>query len=819
MRSALKIFRWHNLKKIFILASVAGLFALLGLAAFLIITISDLPSLDLLQNHQVSESTKIYDRTGTALLYEIYGEEKRTVISFEKIPEHIKQATIAIEDANFYNHSAIDITGLLRAVWVNVTSGQLLQGGSTITQQLAKKAFLSDERTFTRKIKEVVISYQLERAFTKDQILELYLNQIPYGNNAYGIESAAQTYFQKSAIDLSLAETALLSALPQAPSYYSPFGKQVNELLSRKNLILRRMNELGYITTTEKVAAENEKIKFSQLKSLERAPHFVLAVKEYLDNQYGEDFVRRSGLKVITTLDLPLQEIAEKSVEAGAKRNTELYRGTNAALVAQDPKTGQILALVGSRNFFDKEIDGQFNVATQGLRQPGSALKPFVYLAAIKSGYPEQTILFDAKTEFNATGDLEKSYIPHNYDGQFRGPINFRSALAQSINVPAVKTLYLVGVDNFLNLLQSFGINTLNDRARFGLSLVLGGGEVRLQELVGAYSVLSQEGVRHDQHLILSVTDQNQKVLEEYRDIVAPVMEPEFVRVINDILSDKNARAPLFSGSLGLTVFPGYDVALKTGTTNDYRDAWSVGYTPTIVAGVWAGNNDNTPMEQRGGSILAAVPILSAFLREALPQTPAEAFNPADQFKSSKPMLNGQYIANYQFGGQTLPQIHNILAYVNKRNPLGPMPVNPEQDSQYENWEKGVVAWATSTIPTLQVGINFNQPLPQGSVLVESSIDDLSSISSIEITAPTAGSFISNSQVAIAAQIKSQKEINKIEVFFNGQLIDIRTGSLGTSPAYQTVFSTGSVNPQNTLKITATDITGVSIAKEVIIYQ
>jgi membrane peptidoglycan carboxypeptidase len=281
--------------------------------------------------------------------------------------------------------------------------------------------------------------------------------------------------------------------------------------------------------------------------------------------------------------------------------------------------------------------------------------------------------------------------------------------------------LYLVGVDTFLKLLQSFGINTLTDRSRFGLSLVLGGGEVLLQELVGAYSVLAQEGVRHDQHIILSVTDQDGKVLEEYRDTAEPVIEPQFTRIINDILSDKDARAPLFSSSLGLTMYPGYDVALKTGTTNDYRDAWSVGYTPTIVAGVWAGNNDNTPMERRGGSILAAVPILNAFMRDALPRFPSEPFASADPLTSSKPMLNGQHIATYQSAGGLYRQIHDILYYVDKRNPLGPQPTHPETDSQFASWEQGVLGWATSTIPGIQLGVNYNQPLPPDAVLVDTS--------------------------------------------------------------------------------------------------
>ncbi len=797
---------------------LTSLACLLLFGGILIISVvSDLPSLDLLQNRQVSESTKIYDRTGTKLIYEVYGEERRTIIPFEKIPQHLKDATLAIEDGDFYNHSALDFNGLLRAIITDIRTGTAAQGGSTITQQLAKNAFLTNEKTLTRKFKEVIIAYKLERTFTKDQILELYLNQIPYGNNAYGIESAAQTYFQKAATDLTLGETALLASLPQAPSYYDPFGSHVKDLLARQSTVLQRMTNLGFITADERDAAAKEKLAFNRLQNLQTAPHFVLAVKQYLNDQYGEEYVSRAGLKVITTLDTDLQASAEKAVAAGAARNTELYKGTNAALVAQDPKTGQILAMVGSRNFFDKEIDGQFNVATQGLRQPGSALKPFVYLAALKAGYPEKTVLFDTQTEFSTSEDPTKSYAPENYDGIFRGPVNFRSALAESINIPAVKTLYLVGLDNFLAFLKSLGINTLSDRSRFGLSLVLGGGEVHLQELVGAYSVLAQEGVRHDQHIILSVTDQNGKILEQYQDIAEPVIDPEYPRIINDMLADKTARAPLFSGSLNLTVYPGYDVALKTGTSNDYRDAWSVSYTPNIVAGVWAGNNDNKPMEKKGGSILAAVPILNAFMREALPLRPVETFVAPDPITSSKPMLSGQYIATYQSGGGLYKQVHDILYYVDKRNPLGPTPAHPENDSQFTNWEKGVQAWATATIPGYQSGITYNQPVPPDAVFVDTASD--STAGSIIILAPAAGDFIKNGQLFISAQIQSQKQINSIQIFFNGQLVDSRTGEFGNTPTYQNVLSTGAGNPQNTVRIVATDITNQQIMKEVVVYQ
>lgn len=461
---------------------VVGLAALGAVSAafFIVSALKNLPSLDLIANRQITESTKIYDRTGEILLFELYDEERRTIIPFEKIPERVKQATIAIEDDGFYEHSALDIKGFFRAIWANAKSGSVVQGGSTITQQLAKNAFLTTEKTLTRKIKELIIAYRLEQLFTKDEILNLYLNQIPYGSNAYGIESASKTFFNKSIENVSLAEAALLVSLPQAPSYYSPWGSHTEQLMNRKNLVLKSMFDLGQITEEEYSLALTQEIEFAKPKniSLALAPHFVIGVKEYLDQTYGEEFVRRGGLTVITTLDADLQVAAQEAIEKGAARNEELYEGKNASLVAQDPKTGKILALVGSRDYFNEEISGNFNVATQGLRQPGSALKPFAYLAALEKGLTPETVVFDLETEFNTDGNPENDYSPENYDHIFRGPTNVRTALAESINVPAVKMLYIVGVNRFISFLESFGIDTLNDPRRYGLSLVLGGGEV-----------------------------------------------------------------------------------------------------------------------------------------------------------------------------------------------------------------------------------------------------------------------------------------------------------------------------------------------------
>lgn len=681
---------------LFILAIfVLAIFALAAVAKIA----KELPNPEQFVNRQISQSTKIYDRTGQVLLYEIHGEEKRTVIPFEEIPDYVKKATLAAEDQKFYQHKAFDWRAMLRALMVNIIKGKIVQGGSTITQQLAKNAFLTPERTFSRKIKELILAYWIEQRYSKDEILNLYLNQISYGANAYGIEAASQTYFGKPAKDLSLAEAAYLAALPKAPSYYSPWGPHLDELEQRKNYILEQMFELGFIDQEEKQRAQNTKPKFvSQTIGSIKAPHFVMMVKDYLSNKYGEDVLEKGGLKVITTLDWSLQEIAETVVKEGAERNTQLYQGKNAALVAQDAKTGQILALVGSKDYFDIENEGNFNVAAQGLRQPGSAFKPFAYITAFKKGYTPQTVVFDLPTEFSLYRNIcpidhidfsnrnPLCFHPENFDQNFRGPVSLKTALAQSINVPSVKVLYLAGLNDTLKTAQDFGITTLTDPSRYGLSLVLGGGEVKLIDMVEAYSVFAQDGIKHRQSFILEVKDSQGKILEKYIDLATQVIEPQYARLINDVLSDVDARSGLFQSSLNLTIFPDREVALKTGTTNDYKDAWTIGYTPSLVVGVWAGNNNNTPMQKQAGSILAAIPIWHAFMEKALINQPIELFNKPDSLpQQNKPMLNGEYLINNE--------AHNILYYVNKDDPLGPPPINPESDPQFLNWELPVRLW------------------------------------------------------------------------------------------------------------------------------
>ncbi|MEK7542796.1 MAG: PBP1A family penicillin-binding protein [Patescibacteria group bacterium] len=669
-------------------------------AVYLLIIIQNLPSPAQFSTRSVSQSTKLYDRTGKTMLYEIYSDEKRTIVPFNEIPETVKLSTLAAEDIDFYNQPAINWRSMLRALWINLREGKITQGGSTITQQLVKSVLLSPERTITRKIKEIALAIELESKYSKDEILSHYLNQIPYGSNAYGVEAASQIYFNKHVQDITIAESAIMASLIKAPSYYSPWGDHKKELFERQLYVLNRLKDRQMISEKDYKKAIKEKVSFAtQSIGSIQAPHFSLLVKDYLINNYGEYTALEGGLKVITTLDTDLQEIAEKAVKDGAERNEELYGGTNASLVAQDPKTGQILTYVGSRDYFNDKIEGQFNLPVQGLRQPGSALKPFVYLTAFEKGFTPKSVIFDVPTEFDTRGNEETSYKPENFDEKFVGPISLESALAESRNVPAVKMLYLDGINNVIQNLKNFGITTLKEPNRYGLSLTLGGGEVKLIDLLNAYAILSQEGIKHEQKIIMKIEDSNGNILEEYTDNSKRVMEPQYIKMINQILSSSELRSPVFSASLYLTTFPGYHVALKTGTSQDYRDAWAFGYTPSLAVGVWAGNNNNEPMKQRGSSILAAVPIWNSFLKDALLKTTNESFNEPEPYTlPNKPMLNGEYENIITMNGKKFPQLHSILYYIDKTNPLGPIPSDPAQDPQFFNWESGVLLWAKENV-------------------------------------------------------------------------------------------------------------------------
>jgi len=765
---------------------------------YILILSFDLPSVENFESRRVQQSTKIYDREGKTLLYEISAGQKRTIIPFGDIPEYLKQATIAIEDENFYNEPAFDLKAILRSLYVNVTNRQVVQGASTITQQLAKNAFLSSERTFTRKMKELILAVRLNSSYTKDQVLYFYLNEIPYGPVFYGVESASQAYFGKPAKELDLAQSAILAAIPQAPTYYYPWGNNGAELKRRQELVLKRMFDLGFISATQYSAARSEEIVFEPQNLGIRAPHFVMAVQNYLIKKYGEDMVRTGGLSVQTTLDWELQELAEKTVLEGAKRNAELYGGKNAALVAQDPKTGQVLAMVGSRDYFDKEIDGNFNVATQGLRQPGSALKPFVYMRAFEKGYSPDTVLFDVPTEFVpgcpplVLSDARECFNPSNYDGKFRGPVQMKVALGNSLNIPAVKTLYLVGISDALETLRRLGIRTLNDPSRLGLSLVLGGGEVYLLDMVEAYAVLAEEGLRHEQSLILEVKDNKGEVLEKFSDRTEEVISPEYPRLINDILSNNENRYQVFGTFLPESLADN-QVAIKTGTSNDFKDAWAFGYSRNLVAGVWAGNNDNKPMNQLAASV--AVPIWRNFMSEALKKFPASAFTRPESIFREKAYLAGKFNEN--------GEVHSILYYVNKNDPLGPAPLSPEVDPQFSNWEAAVQNWVRNFRPDLLVpGEGGEAPR-------------------IEISSPRGGDYLTGTTISVSSRITSPSAIAGIRAYLNGSKIREFSGNFGNDYYYSDsiVVDPAHIQTQNLFELEVWNEKGMSNRYGVVLYR
>ena len=807
-----KRFFWRRRLLFFLkTALIIVAFFVLGAAAVFAYYAKDLPDPAKISERQITESTKIFDRTGTVLLYDIHGEEKRTVVPFAQISDYVKKATIAVEDANFYNHIGLDLRGILRAALYNLINRDISQGGSTITQQFIKKSILSDERTWSRKIKEAVLALELERKYSKNEILGFYLNQIPYGSNAYGIEAAAQTFFSKPAKNLDLAESALLAALPQSPSRLSPFGSHPEELRARQEYVLNRMVSLNFISSAEAEAAKNEKLKFSAESKGIKAPHFVMYVKEYLEEKYGQDYIEKAGLKVYTTLDWDLQQLAEQLASSTAQENWKKYRAYNVSLVATDPKTGQILTMVGSRDYFDLENDGNVNVAIRE-RQPGSSFKPFAYVTAFEKGYTPDTVLFDLKTEFNplcpADCSQEKDqygldcYHPGNYDEKVRGPVTMRQALAQSLNIPSVQTLYLAGIEDTLKTAKDMGITTLNE-PYYGLALVLGGGAVKLLDEVAGYGVFAQEGMKSEKTAILKIEDSKGSVVEEFRNNPKRVLEPQMARLISDILSDNNARTPVF-GANSVLYFPDRPVAAKTGTTQGYRDAWTIGYTPSLAVGVWVGNNDNSAMAKAGAGIAAAGPFWHAFIKKAYElktqncQSPSfclsakpEQFTKPEPIIANKAVLNGSYISSRvvkinSLTGQlatadtppelvmekTFPEVHNVLYYVQKNTPQGDPPANPIDDPQFQNWETAVISWLA-----LQ-GSSYNQPLPPSTD--SDSLHNKENLPTIKILSPPSNTIVTNSIMNVQVSVSAPLRLKQIDFFVNDDYVSSLLG-----PPYQ----------------------------------
>jgi len=671
----------------------AGLSLLAG--AFLVVLIALTPSLSLtsFDTRKVTQSTKIYDRTGKTILYDLNRDVRRYQLPLDQISPNVVHATLAIEDSGFYNHGGISIKGTLRSIFVDITTHSFSQGGSTITQQVVKNSLLTGKKSVIRKIQEWILAIKLEHKYTKDEILSFYLNDTPYGGTLYGVEAASRAFFGKSAHDIDIAEAAYIAALPQAPTRYSPYGQNIKELESRKNIVLSRMRELGYISDSEYAAAKKEVVVFSpQQNGSIIAPHFVFFIEQYLEDTYGPDAINQ-GLNVVTTLDADLEHQAEGIVSQYAHDNQARFNASNAALVAIDPKTGQILAMVGSRDYFDTAVQGSYNVVL-AKRQPGSSFKPFVYAAALEKGYTPETAVYDLPTQFSTScapsdiyNDAPPCYAPSNYDDKFRGQMTFTTALAQSINVPAVKTLYLAGIQNVIDLATSMGITTLGDPKQYGLSLALGASEVRLLDLAGAYAVFANNGVKQKPVGILSITDTTGRVLEAYKEDPIQVLSPDVAHMMSSMLSNNTARFPEYSANNPLH-FDAYDVAAKTGTTNDFRDVWTVGYSPNIVVGVWAGNNDNTPMVKEIAGYVVA-PMWHAFMEYALTKFPPAYFDEAPAIPDSYPAaLRGIS------GG------HDVLYWVNKDNPLLPAS-NPFSDAQLVRWEYPITSWspvqATST--------------------------------------------------------------------------------------------------------------------------
>ena len=759
---------------------LVGIFAVIG-TVFFATTLKDLPDPDHLISRKVDQSTQIYDRTGTHLLYEFHNDQNRTVIPLSDVSKYAQEATIAVEDKYFYQHKGYRITSMIRAVLANIIKGGKSQGGSTITQQLVKNAILTNEKSYTRKIKELILASEIERRFSKDDILKMYFNEIPYGSTSYGIQAASQAFFGKDAKDLDLAESALLAAIPQSTTYYSPYGAHTDALLNRWKLILDLMAQQNYITKDQAEATKKIDIlkRISPKRESISAPHFVFYIKDQLAAAYGDDAVNSGGLKVITTLDWDKQQAAEKAVAdniAGVEKNG----GSNAAIVSIDPKTGQVLAMVGSRDYFDVKDEGAINMATWP-RQPGSSFKPLVYLTAFEKGYTPNTVLYDVNTDFPTP---QGTYSPHNFNLKEYGPITMRQALDGSLNTPAVKTLYLAGIDRVLDNADAFGYTTLKDRSRFGLSLVLGAGEVSLLEHAATYAIYATEGIKYPTASILKVTDAKGNVLQEWQPSSGVrVADAEMVRNLTDVLQDNNSRAFIFGAKNNLTL-PDRQVAAKTGTTNDSKDGWTMGYTPSIAAGVWIGNTRDTAMKTSA----SASAIWNQYMRAATKNQPVETFTPPQPITTGKPVLDGGVSGGTKVTidavtgklatdftpvadriDRTYNELHDILYYVNKDDPRGPPPTDPSADPMFAPWEAAVQRWATKNNIVAQhapteyddAHVPGNQP-------------------TVSWASPTDGSTLSSRNLVLQVNASAPRPITRIDYAIDG----VSLGSSSSAPGF-----------------------------------
>jgi membrane peptidoglycan carboxypeptidase len=791
----------------------------LGVLALFAYVSRDLPNPDALTERIVPQSTKIYDRTGEHLLYEIHGEENRTLVKLQEgyckddddldvdpngIPLQLLEAVVTAEDRGFCEHHGFSITGLLRAVAFAGKRG----GGSTLTQQLVSNTIIAKEHTIVRKIRELILSIELERRYSKDEILQIYFNEIGYGSTYYGVQTAATSYYGKPVNELSLAQLATLAGLPQRPT---TFLNNPDLLKERRDWILDGMAEMGFVSKDEAVAAKAEDTSIAVNISNITAPHFVFYVRDLLEQKYSPRQVEEGGLKVITSLDYEKQVIAEEEVKKGVEEKGEYYQFTNASLVAVDPKTGQVLAMVGSKDYFDDDIDGQVNVSLRP-RQPGSSFKPIVYTKAFASGYTPNTVLWDVKTDFpTATG----IYSPNDYDLKERGPIRARNALQGSLNIPAVEMLYMVGVDNALDFATELGYTTFTDRSNFGLAIVLGGAEVTLLDHANAYATFANEGERHDPVAILKVEDSDGTVLEEWKEQEGKrVLEQNVARTISNVLSDNGARAYVFGAGSALQL-GSRPVAAKTGTTNDYHDAWTMGYTPSIAAGVWVGNNDNAEMLRGADGSIVAAPIWNGFMSRVLEGTPIEYFTAPQIPQTGKPILDGQipattvtvdrvsgklateYTPTADREERTYAEYHSLLQYVDRSDPLGPAPADPTQDPYYEPWEKGIADWIARREE--ETGIKITQSTPP------TEYDDvhvLENFPTVRITGPDEGTSYTDRRISVDANADAKRGVVRVDFYIDGYFL----GSDSRSPYQLSTTIPGSVSRgYHTVKAVAYD--------------
>jgi len=804
-----------NLILVVVALFLLGTIGVLGIFAFVS---RDLPDPNSLTDRNVSQSTKIYDRTGEHLLYEIFGDENRTLTKLKEgfcdpekytdieengVPLIAVQSILSAEDDAFCDHHGFSVKGLARAVLSLGKSG----GGSTLTQQLVKNSILTPERTIRRKIRELILSIELERRYTKDQILQIYFNEIPYGSTYYGIQTAARNYYDKDISDITLAEAATLAAIPQAPTRYL---NNPDRLKVRRDWILGRMVELGFVSEEEASIAKEEDTSIRVKVTNITAPHFVFHVREELDEKYGQRAVETGGLKVITTLDYEKQIIGEEEVRKFVDENGEASGFSNAGLVAIDPKTGQILTMVGSKDYFNDEIDGQVNV-TEALRQPGSSFKPIVYTQGFIEGYTPNTVLWDVKTDFPSSAGR---YSPNNYDLKERGPIRIREALQGSLNITAVKMLYLVGVNDALDFAKSLGYTSFENRENFGLAIVLGGAEVKLVEHVAAFGVLANEGVRHETISILKVEDSDGTVLEEWEEKEGErVIDENIARTTTNVLSDNGARAYAFGLGSPLQL-GGRPVAAKTGTTNDYHDAWTVGYTPSLVAGVWGGNNDNEKMHRGAGGSTVAAPIWNAFMRRVLEGQPIESFTPPSIGSTGKAILDGQlesktvvidkasgklateYTPESFREEKTFAGYHSILHYVSRGNPLGDPPINPENDPAYKKWEDAIVTWVNKQ---KEDGLDIEMGI------APTEKDDIhlpENFPTVRIKNPRENQELTSQNITVEANVSARRNISRVEFYIDGFFL----GSKSTRPyIISTPIPSGITRGLHTLKVTAYD--------------